>query len=433
MSASTSAGGAGGNGGAAGAGGGLWSDGGLVLATNDTIVSNSAADGGRGGDAGGAGTPTPPGGAGASGASGGGIDVTGAAAFQSTASTVVDNSVGSRGASGLDGNGALTGPAITAAIDLGGGIAVSPPAGATLTSTLLADNFQGNCAGTIADGGHNLSFNGLGCPATFGAGDPKLGPLLANGGPTKTIGLGTGSAAIDQVPVGNACPATDERGVKRPSGPACDIGAYEVTPPSVQTSAVTVTGQHSVRIHVLATAQTATARVWIQYGKTAPSGYGTVEQTVSGLVPASLSFNLTHLNPKATYHFQAVVTSSDGTTKTADAGLALPELASARISGAASGKPVISYTDTHASRVQFSLQRRESGVFVGGSCVAKGHGRHGAPCAWVTVRRFTHRDRTGANRFRLPGKRLLGGRYRLEGTPNIDGVRGQTLTVVFHG
>jgi hypothetical protein len=53
-----------------------------------------------------------------------------------------------------------------------------------------------------------------------------LGPLQNNGGPTQTHALLPGSPAIDAF----ACPppAADQRGVARPQGPACDIGAFEL-------------------------------------------------------------------------------------------------------------------------------------------------------------------------------------------------------------
>jgi hypothetical protein len=53
-----------------------------------------------------------------------------------------------------------------------------------------------------------------------------LGPLADNGGPTQTHALLPGSPAIDAGD-NTACPATDQRGVTRPLGAACDIGAYE--------------------------------------------------------------------------------------------------------------------------------------------------------------------------------------------------------------
>ncbi len=57
-------------------------------------------------------------------------------------------------------------------------------------------------------------------------GDPKLGALQDNGGSTKTMALLKGSAAID-AGVDGTCLSTDQRGVLRPQGPHCDIGAYE--------------------------------------------------------------------------------------------------------------------------------------------------------------------------------------------------------------
>jgi hypothetical protein len=63
--------------------------------------------------------------------------------------------------------------------------------------------------------------------------DPRLGPAQNNGGPVPAIRLRAGSPALD---AGNpaapgsdatACEPVDARGVERPHGTACDIGAYE--------------------------------------------------------------------------------------------------------------------------------------------------------------------------------------------------------------
>ncbi|HEX9442834.1 MAG TPA: choice-of-anchor Q domain-containing protein, partial [Candidatus Binatia bacterium] len=48
-----------------------------------------------------------------------------------------------------------------------------------------------------------------------------------NGGPTLTHALVKNSPALDAAPVDASCPATDQRGVPRPQGAACDIGAVE--------------------------------------------------------------------------------------------------------------------------------------------------------------------------------------------------------------
>ena len=59
---------------------------------------------------------------------------------------------------------------------------------------------------------------------------PELGPLADNGGPTQTQALLPGSPAIDSAD-DSACPATDQRGVSRPQGASCDVGAYEAEAP----------------------------------------------------------------------------------------------------------------------------------------------------------------------------------------------------------
>jgi len=54
---------------------------------------------------------------------------------------------------------------------------------------------------------------------------PLLGPLADNGGPTKTFLPGSGSPAINSGDP--SCAGTDQRGVARPQGGACDRGAVE--------------------------------------------------------------------------------------------------------------------------------------------------------------------------------------------------------------
>jgi len=53
-----------------------------------------------------------------------------------------------------------------------------------------------------------------------------LGVLGSNGGPTQTIALDSQSVAIDSGDDGK-CPKNDQRGVTRPQGAHCDVGAYE--------------------------------------------------------------------------------------------------------------------------------------------------------------------------------------------------------------
>jgi predicted outer membrane repeat protein len=101
---------------------------------------------------------------------------------------------------------------------------------ATLKNSIVANSTTGrNCSGAIIDGGGNLSYPDASCPGINA--DPLLGPLQDNGGPTWTMALGPGSAALDTGddaicaadPVNNL----DQRGVIRPQGAHCDIGALE--------------------------------------------------------------------------------------------------------------------------------------------------------------------------------------------------------------
>lgn len=97
----------------------------------------------------------------------------------------------------------------------------------TVENSLFAGN---GCAGPITDGGGNLDWPDSGCPGM--SGDPQLQALGDNGGPTPTVALGPGSAAIDAAS-SLTCPATDQRGIARPQGTGCDVGAFELAAPSV--------------------------------------------------------------------------------------------------------------------------------------------------------------------------------------------------------
>jgi CSLREA domain-containing protein len=105
-----------------------------------------------------------------------------------------------------------------------------------LGNTILSANLGGtgqtsNCGGhDLSSAGYNLE-NGNTCDFSATGDlvntDPKLGNLMDNGGPTETMALLTGSPAIDAATPKCAPPKTDQRGVSRPQGPRCDIGAYE--------------------------------------------------------------------------------------------------------------------------------------------------------------------------------------------------------------
>lgn len=56
---------------------------------------------------------------------------------------------------------------------------------------------------------------------------PGLGRLAANSCPTRTLALLKRSAAIEEAGPARCDTATGQRGVKRPQGGTCDIGAFE--------------------------------------------------------------------------------------------------------------------------------------------------------------------------------------------------------------
>jgi hypothetical protein len=118
---------------------------------------------------------------------------------------------------------------------LGGGIYANS-SGVTATNTIISGNSApsgANCGGSanppIASGGYNLE-NDTSCSLTSAGdlnADPKLDTQLRNnGGETSTLALLPGSPAIDTGD-DSKCPSTDQRGVTRPQGAHCDIGAYE--------------------------------------------------------------------------------------------------------------------------------------------------------------------------------------------------------------
>ncbi len=116
----------------------------------------------------------------------------------------------------------------TVAANVGDGISGAELA--SLVNTIVANNHGADCDAGVIPNGHNLD-SGQTCELA-GAGDlsgtdPQLGALQDNGGPTPTMALPSGSPAVDAGDDSN-CPAVDQRGIARPQGPHCDIGAFEL-------------------------------------------------------------------------------------------------------------------------------------------------------------------------------------------------------------
>jgi uncharacterized repeat protein (TIGR01451 family) len=97
-----------------------------------------------------------------------------------------------------------------------------------LANSILANRARGkNCADTGSEPivlVNTLIEDGT-CSPTF-SGDPALAALGDYGGATETMLLGFDSPARDAADPAY-CPAADQRGLSRPVGAACDLGAFE--------------------------------------------------------------------------------------------------------------------------------------------------------------------------------------------------------------
>ena len=125
---------------------------------------------------------------------------------------------------------------------VGGGIRSTGGTVSIANSIVAGNQASGSgpdCSGTLDSDGHNLILDISSCSVigdttgnVIGA-DPLLGFLQDNGGPTDTHSLLATSPAADAgnpaLPGsgGTACLAADQRGVSRPVGAQCDVGAFE--------------------------------------------------------------------------------------------------------------------------------------------------------------------------------------------------------------
>jgi hypothetical protein len=121
----------------------------------------------------------------------------------------------------------------------GGNILISNSAPTlSLTGSIVSDGSGAagseNCSlggAAVTSGGGNVEDRDQ---CHLGSGDrrsvsPQLGPLQDNGGPTNTRAIPAASPAFD---FAGACGLpTDQRGVSRPQGAACDSGAFELALP----------------------------------------------------------------------------------------------------------------------------------------------------------------------------------------------------------
>jgi CSLREA domain-containing protein len=200
----------------------------------------------------------------------------------------------------------------------GGNLFVNAGAPLAVENTIVSGGSaasEANCAGgvTLTSQGHNLE-SGTDCGFTASGDhpgtDPGLGTLQDNGGPTQTQVVQPGSPIIDAANSAD-CPSSDQRGVSRPQGSACDIGAIEVELPAVNALPATEVNQTLATLNGTVdphTLKPTPASYHFEYGTTTAYGTSTPTTNGSGAVSASLS----NLTPSTTYHFRLLATNSDG-------------------------------------------------------------------------------------------------------------------------
>jgi hypothetical protein len=292
---------------ASGSGGGI-EDAGRLLLSRSLLAGNHAIDGG-GLHAGGADdlenttvTGNVAGGPGTTG-HGGGIDGSGGLRVVLESSTLTGNQ---------SFNSALAGAGLNSISDV------------DVENTIISDNVAhsvdqttsalANCAAPVSSHGHNIS-DGMDCGLLNGGdqqGSPVLlGPLADNGGGTDTEAVLQGSLALDS---GGGCSGTDQRGVIRPRGAACDVGAYENAPPFAATLAASTIAFSTATLNGAIDPTWRGATWYFEYGRTEQYGSRTPDQVMLGNGLTPVSAPVTGLRQGATYHFRLVASGAEGTT-----------------------------------------------------------------------------------------------------------------------
>ena len=213
-------------------------------------------------------------------------------------STIANNDGGKRSA---EGGGLLASQGTIAVED-------SIVADNTVEEPSTTERKPSNCGKSgISSLGHNLQ-SGADC-AFIATGDlESIEPgflssgLQDNGGNTDTLALQATSPAVDAIPSdAPGCGATDQRGIARPQGAGCDIGAYELFQP--------VEGQQFSEVVGAASPQTGTTPT-IDWGDGTQPSPGTVDANTGQLTG-------THTYAEeGVYHASFTYKNSDGSPET---------------------------------------------------------------------------------------------------------------------
>jgi CSLREA domain-containing protein len=466
----------GGGGGSGGDGGGIYHTGTLtsvdVTVTGNVTGTGAMAGTGTGGPGGPGGSPNGNGGKGGNGTGGSGgyggngaglravtLDMTHGTISSNTAGAASAGASGSGGAGGAkDGSGAQGAPGSS----IQGGAGVNGSGGGirddgtgTLTSSILASNGPTNCAGSFADGGYDIDFPESACPGAMI--DPLLGSLGANGGPTATQALAPGSPAIDLVPIGMACQATDQRGMARPVGAGCDAGAYEVAPPLATTRP-----PQDGKMTGTVTPNLRSTQYHFDYGPATTYGSSTTPQDAgAGTSSVAVTAPPPAIPAGTSLHYRLVATSADGTSAGEDRvlvagpGAGVPVLTRVSLSTSvftvgSKRTPVsararrhkrgttIRFTLSEPATVKIAIQRAAAGRRKGKRCVKPTRKlRKAKNCTrYNGVGTLTRTGKAGANKVAFSGRigtrKLTTGTYRaVLGATDAAGNHSTTRTVKF--
>jgi CSLREA domain-containing protein len=450
------------NSGSCGSGGGIYNAG-VLTANGTTIDGNSASSGG------------------------GGLYNAGTATF--SASTFSGNSVTFGGGGGITNSGSLTLTNVTlsgnaAASSNGGALRLSAGSAALQNVTMVSNHGGGSGGGGALrfDGGSVTMQNTLlayntgifgspancanGTPTSLGSNiadladchltgtgdisstDPLAAALADNGGPVQTSALQDGSPAVD---AGAGCAATDARGVIRPQGSACDIGAYEAPPPppvSTFTLTLTVGGSGTVTSNPAGIACPSTCSATYASGTsvtlTATPASGNTFSGWSGACSdtGGCTFSITAATAVGAA-FALTPTTTTTTTTTTPAPSAAPAPPKPRIAftpnSPVAGQPVqFSGSVADASVVTYHWSFGD-GIGAEGQQVSHAYGSAGTYLVTVTATDSSGATGTAQATLTVPGTgRVFGGRVGLlssfgPGDPDPGLAAPAGLTVEFFG
>ena len=339
----------------------------------------------------------------------------------------------------------------------------------TITNTIVLGGGEKSCTRVPTpspSAGHNLEDQNLCKFAQTGDqvnANPNLAALANNGGPTDTEALGPGSPAIDAGD-DSGCPPTDQRGALRPTGPHCDIGAFEVASPTAVTGSATGVSATGATLNGFArNPDVVVGSVVFQYGTTTFYGFSTPAQPIAA---ATANFPVGAgaggLAASTTYHFREVVSNSAGTSFGADrtfTTLPAPLVGAAQLLSAsltnkqfrdsphAKGIQASAKRPRIGTTIRFSLDRAASirldftqpgpGRKVKGKCVAQNKRNKGKRKCTRSVTRGTLSlaGHAGQNSVRffgwVRGKKLKPGKYTLVITATTPGAGSSSKKLKF--